>query len=259
MKKGQIDLTTALELAKNNVMANLNCHNIGKIATFYPETQTADIEIMQIKTQYGQAYNLPLLLNVPVVIYGSSNASITLGDLTGTICLLFFMDRNIDSFLTTGENYIPSTGRMHDITDCIALTTFKTDVNPLSDYDTQAITLRNSLVEQITNENSYIKVYPSYVEIKADVITETEEETTESSSYLNVNEGSILLENSAGGQIEVNNKINIANASQNLADLIQSLLSACENITVDTNTGALTPASKQAFTDLATQFEELLQ
>ena len=56
----------------------------------------------------------------------------------------------------------------------------------------------------------------------------------------------------------VTNKINIQNTAQNLASLIQSFLAACESIST-VNGGALTPASKQLFTDLKGQFEELLQ
>ena len=123
---------------------------------------------------------------------------------------------------------------MHDFTDCVALTTFKTLVNPVKNYDTNAITLAHEkLIENVLNE-SYIKIYPDSIEI-----TNVQSET-------------------ARGSIKVGEKINIGNASKNLADLIQSFLTACENITVVTNTGVLTPEAKQAFTDLKTQFEELL-
>lgn len=283
LKKGQLDLTTAIQLAKDTVMANLNCHNIGRIVEFYPDTQTADIEVMQVKTQYDGFYNLPLLTGVPVVIYGTNNAYITLPDLTGTICLLFFMDRNITSFLQTGEIYTPDTGRMHDFTDCIALTTFKNDTNPISNYDNEAVTILNTQ----DNSTSYIKTYADNAVINSTTTIATEDQTTTSAttttiapingvinssstiqtssgltvatSNFNVNPNSVLIENSGGGQIEVNAKINIENTAQNLATLMQSFLNACANITVNTNTGVLTPTSKQAFTDLAPQFEELLQ
>lgn len=255
LKKGQLDFTTILQLAKDTVMANLNCHNIGRIVEFYPDTQTADIEVMQVKTQYDGFYNLPLLTGVPVVIYGTNNAYITLPDLTGTICLLFFMDRNITSFLQTGEIYTPDTGRMHDFTDCIALTTFKNDTNPIGNYDNEAVTISNTQ----DNSTSYVKTYADNAVINSTTTVTTEEETTTTTSNFNVNPSSVLIENSGGGQIEVNAKINIENTAQNLAALMQSFLNACANITVNTNTGVLTPTSKQAFTDLASQFEELLQ
>ena len=39
---------------------------------------------------------------------------------------------------------------------------------------------------------------------------------------------------------------------------MDSFLTACENIKVDPNSGILTPESKQQFTELKTQFKELL-
>ena len=59
-------------------------------------------------------------------------------------------------------------------------------------------------------------------------------------------------------EINIANKIKIQNTSQSLASLIQAFLQACEGITTVTG-GSLTPASLQAFTDLKTQFGELLE
>lgn len=255
LKRGQIDLTTAVELAKNKIMSVMNCHNIGRIQTFYPETQTADIEVMQVKSIYNEFYNLPLLVNVPVIIYGGNNNGITLGDLTGAYCLLIFMDRNISSFLETGEIYNPDTSRMHDFSDCIALTTFKNNTNAISNYENEAINIYNNSKQS----SSYVKTFVNNVEINSTQTIEQEGEETTNTSNFSVNPTSVLIENTGGGQVEINAKINIENTSHNLAALMQDFLNACANITVDTNTGALTPTSQQAFNNLATQFGELLQ
>ena len=82
---------------------------------------------------------------------------------------------------------------------------------------------------------TYIKIYPDRIELKN------------------------IQGEAAQGLISIGEKINIGNNTQNLANLIQAFLTACENIAVVTNTGVLTPAAKQAFTDLKSQFEELLQ
>lgn len=216
-------------------MSRLNCHNIGRIIEFDPTNQLCTVELMQIK-RFNDQYITPApLTNVPLIIYGSGGGHITMPNPVGTICILLFMDRNIDAFLETGESYVPPTTRMHDFTDCIALTTFKTLANPLTEYDEKAVTIMNEeIVEEIKNK-SYIKVYGDNVQIKT-----TQGEATSAA-------------------INVSNKINIENNLQNLADLIQGFLAACESIAVDPNSGALTPASKQLFTDLKTQFEELLE
>ena len=145
-----IDLPAILNLLKMNVYSNLNCHNIGRITDFDKTKQTCTVQLMQVK-QFNDNYYLPApITDVPLIIYGAGHGHITLPNPINTYCLLMFMDRNIDNFLETGEQYTPETTRMHDFTDCVAITTFKTLVNPLEDYDENAVT--------ITYQNSYIKV-----------------------------------------------------------------------------------------------------
>lgn len=144
------NILSILNLLKMNVYSNLNCHNIGKIIDFDKTKQTCTVQLMQVK-QFNENYYLPApITDVPLIIYGAGHGHITLPNPINTYCLLLFMDRNIDNFITTGEQYTPDTTRMHDFTDCVALTTFKTLVNPLEDYDENAVT--------ITYQNSDIKV-----------------------------------------------------------------------------------------------------
>lgn len=150
LSNADLDFNSMMALSEDAIMSRLNCHNVGKILSFDPLNQTCTVEIMQIK-QFNSTYYTPApITDVPLIIYGAGNAHITLPDPTGSICLLLFLDRNIDSFLETGEQYEPETGRMHDFSDCIALTTFKTLANPIANYDLSAVT--------IEHENSTIKV-----------------------------------------------------------------------------------------------------
>lgn len=150
LSNAELDFNNMMALNEEAIMSRLNCHNVGKILSFDPLTQTCTVEIMQIK-QFNETYYIPApITDVPLIIYGAGNAHISLPDPTGSICLLLFLDRNIDSFLETGERYEPETWRMHDFSDCIALTTFKTLANPIANYDLSAIT--------IEHENSTIKV-----------------------------------------------------------------------------------------------------
>ena len=233
--KAQIDFNSVMELSQDAIMSRLNCHNIGRIIEFDPTNQLCTVELMQIK-RFNDQYITPApLTNVPLIIYGSGGGHITMPNPVGTICILLFMDRNIDAFLETGESYVPPTTRMHDFTDCIALTTFKTLANPLTEYDEKAVTIMNEeIVEEIKNK-SYIKVYGDNVQIKT-----TQGEATSAA-------------------INVSNKINIENNLQNLSDLIQGFLAACEAITIDPRTMTLTDESRQLFTNLKVQFEELLE
>lgn len=261
-QKTEYNFDRVLELAGDAVMARLNCHNVGKIVEFDPLTQTATIEMMVIKQFNKRSYIPSLLMQVPLIIYGAGNAHITLPNPVGSICLVLFLDRNIDNFILTGEQYEPETGRMHDFSDCVALTTFKTLANPLQEYDERAISLLNNEIIENVKNNSYIKVNPESIvlnSISEEIPPEGEEsENPPTSSNITISNTAITSVTSSGGQIQITDKINIQNKTQNLAMLLDSFLAACESIAT-VNGGALTPASKQLFTDLKTQFQELLQ
>lgn len=255
IQKQEPQLSDVLYRLKKNVFSNLNCHNIGKIIDFDANTQTCTVEIMQIK-QFGEKYYTPApITQVPLILYGGGNGFITLPNPVGSYCLLFFMDRNIDNFLLTGEQYVPETGRMHDFTDCIAITTFSTMANPITNYDEDAISILNkSIIEEI-KYNTEFRLYGNEIKIKSTSIN-TEDETF--TSNMNIDSNQISISSGLGSQIIASDKLSISNTNQNLNSLIQAFITACENITT-VNGGALTPASKQPFTDLKTQFEELLQ
>lgn len=218
-KPTQLELN---QLLKTNIFSNLNCHNVGRITAFDPATQLCTVELLQIKQFNARTITPVPITNVPLIILGTKNANITFPDPVGTICLLIFMDRNIDSFMETEESYMPATNRMHDFTDCIALCTFKTLVNPIKNYDEKAISLLNTgLIDEIEN-NTSLKLYPNLIEMLT------------------------------------SGKVKIANTTQSLAKLMQDFLSACASLTVDTNTGFVTSASIENFTNLKTYFNELL-
>ena len=105
IQKSQIGFNGTMNLAQNAIMSRLNCHNVGRIVEFDPATQLCTVEMLQIKQFNNQLITPAPLTEVPLVILGAGGANITMPDPVGTICLLLFMDRNIDAFIETGERY----------------------------------------------------------------------------------------------------------------------------------------------------------
>ena len=233
IEKHPISKNEILALAQSAVFSRLNCHNIGRIIEFDSVTQTCTIELMQLKQMSSEIIIPAPLTGVPLIIYGTGVATITMPNPVGSICLVLFLDRNIDAFMQTGEQYVPDTARMHDFTDCVALTSFRTLVNPIENYDETSISINYQQLVDDVLYFSTIKNFGSSINLKV----QTEENTSE---------------------INISDKIKVQNTSQSLASLIQAFLQACEGITTVTG-GSLTPASLQAFTDLKTQFGELLE
>ena len=230
--KEEAGLSEISQLLKDSVMSNLNCHNIGRIIEFDSTTQTCTVELMQIKQFNDQAFIPAPITQVPLIIYGSDNSYITLPNPVGSVCLLLFLDRNIDNFLETGEQYMPETSRMHDFTDAVALTTFKTLANPIENYDDNAITMYyKTIINEVIYE-AVIKNAGNAINLKM----------TNGDNY---------------SQINIASKIKIENNNQNLYTLIGNLITAINNITISNN--AVSSASKTALNNVKTQFGELLE
>lgn len=230
--KEEANLSEISQLLKDSVMSNLNCHNIGRIIEFDSATQTCTVELMQIKQFNDQAFIPAPITQVPLIIYGSDNSYITLPNPVGSVCLLLFLDRNIDNFLETGEQYMPETSRMHDFTDAVALTTFKTLANPIENYDDNAITMYYKTIINDVLYEAVIKNAGNAINLKM----------TNGDNY---------------SQINIASKIKIENNSQNLNTLIGNLITAISNITISNN--AVSSASKTALNNVKTQFGELLE
>lgn len=207
-------INDVLEQVKSNIFSTLNCHNIGRIIEYNAETNTATVETMILRKFYNEILQPSLIMDVPILTFGTKNARITMPNPVGCYVVLLFMDKNIDNFLETGEQHLSPTDRTHSISDCVALLTIDSAVDEQPLYDENALMLSNKGIIEDVEHQTFIKVKPDTV--------------------------------------------SIANDRQNLSNLINLFLVACENIKTVTSTGVLTADSKKKFTDLKTQFKELL-
>lgn len=234
LPKAQPDLTYLMNLQQENSLAALNSHCIGKILEFDKDTQTCTVQLMQLK-QFGSTTYTPVpITQVPLLIYGAGGGLITLPNPVGTICLLLFFDRNIDAFMKTGEMYAPETTRMHDFTDCIAITTFTTLVNPIENYDDEAITV---IYQKIVSEVLYtavIKNTGNAIQLKVS----TDDNTS---------------------QVIISDKINIQNTAQNLMTLIEELIADIKDLSINTVSGTINQTSIDTLDETADKFRELLE
>lgn len=232
IEKHPISRNEILALSQNAIMSRLNCHNVGRIIDFDKNTQTCTVELMQLK-QFTDEILIPApLTDVPLIIYGAGDATITMPNPVGSTCLILFLDRNIDAFMQTGEQYVPDTARMHDFTDCVALTTFRTMVNPIDNYDETSISIN---YQQIVNEILYqatIKNFGNSINLKV----ENDLNTT---------------------QINIADRVKIQNTAQNLLVLITALINTIKAITITNN--AISQTSRDALDAITTQFGELLE
>ena len=133
-------LINLVEAIRENIFSTLNCHAIGKIESFDSINQTANISILyQRKVENFEETNsredYPLLIDVPLIILGGGKGSIRFPIETGDNCILFFNDRDIDNWYSSGAKTPLSSNRKHSFSDALALIGPKSLANTFSDYD----------------------------------------------------------------------------------------------------------------------------
>lgn len=117
-----------LEL-KNEIFANLNCVQIGKIQKVN-NNQTVEIQI-QVKRRISgdQTADYPLLVDCPYFVLSGGGAYIDMPIKKGDPCLILFNDRNIDNWWSTENVKEPADRRKHNLSDGIALVGISSNVN----------------------------------------------------------------------------------------------------------------------------------
>ena len=215
-----------LDFHGDDLMLNLNVHQIGTIESFDATTQTASATIdvqkvlyvqdpeTQLISQLLQAY--PPLTDCPVKFTCGQDGGFTVPVKEGDKCLVHFNDRDIDAWFSGAINQGPDTARLHDFWDAIIEIGPNPEVAPLPNFSTQYVMLRNG-------------VGTSFVGV-------------------DITDG----------------KISIQNPSQNLAVLLQQLISAIKGLSIDVvaispGGGTVDPTSQLTLTNIATALGEVLK
>lgn len=137
------DLLTLMELKIQDTLRSLNCHQVGTIQSFNAAKQTATVSLNIKLTVAGSVKEYPLLVDVPVFVLGGGDRVVTIPIRKGDTCLILFNDRDMDNWFATGAPAIPSSGRLHDLSDGLALVGFRSAANPVANYSSQDAEVRN--------------------------------------------------------------------------------------------------------------------
>lgn len=135
---------------KRDVQTAINCVQIGVIQEFDTETQLATIEIAlkQVETlaidgtKTFRSY--PLLLQCPVMVLFGGVDFMSMPIIPGDNCIVLFNDREIDNWLYSGGVQAPSSPRVHDISDGIAIVGIRPLTNSIATYLANGIRLSHN-------------------------------------------------------------------------------------------------------------------
>lgn len=199
-------LSDVLDNVKRDTQITLNAIKIGIIQSFDETNQTATVrmaikQVINIEPDGTRVFKEhPLVLECPVVTLFGGDAFLSMPIKAGDNCLVFVCDREIDNWLYNGGVQAPSTGRVHDISDAIALVGVRNFQNSIADYITNGIRISfaensridlkddaiNSIAALFTHTGNFL--INGNLEVDGDSLT-TGNSTTEGDSTTQGNHG----------------------------------------------------------------------
>ena len=119
----------------------------GIIQSFDPIEQTVTVQPAIKERIIGpdgdlQMVNLPLLLDVPIVIPRAGGVVLTMPIQAGDECLVIFADMCIDAWWSQGGVQVQAERRRHDLSDGFAILGTWSQPRRISDYSTTSTQLR---------------------------------------------------------------------------------------------------------------------
>ena len=141
------DLSEVLDENARDTKLAINCVQIGVIQTFDPATQRASIKIAMKQVRdiaedgTRTITEYPLLVECPVMVLFGGVDILSMPITAGDNCILLFNDRQIDEWMYGGEDQTPVTGRLHDLSDGIAIVGIRPLTNSITNYLANGIRL----------------------------------------------------------------------------------------------------------------------
>lgn len=140
-------LTDLLDAHKRDVQLSINCVQIGIIQSFNAAKQTANIQLSMKQVSVvapdgtRTIQNYPILIQCPVMTLFGGVAFMSMPILPGDNCIVLFNDRELDNWLNAGDGQTPTTPRLHDLSDGIAIVGIRPLTKSIASYLTNGIRL----------------------------------------------------------------------------------------------------------------------
>ncbi len=142
------DLRALLNAHLQEVLAQINCAQVGRVVSFDRDAGSASVQILAKrvvfnKVQEGgalqQTPNLvdyPVLTDVPVHFPSGGGAILSMPIAAGDVGVLLFNDRDLDAWWQAGGANVPNSGRLHSLSDAMFLPGLFAPSNPLPEGTT---------------------------------------------------------------------------------------------------------------------------
>lgn len=141
------DLPFIFDELKRDIQKSINCVQIGIVKAFDAATQKATVQIAlkQVTSVDGLGVKTyteyPLLIDCPVMVLFGGVDFLSMPVQVGDNCIVLFNDREIDNWFVSGGVQAPTTARVHDISDGIAIVGIRPLTNSIATYLANGIRL----------------------------------------------------------------------------------------------------------------------
>lgn len=141
------DFEEVIRAATTKLSLALRVAAPGIIQSFDPVEQTVTVqiairEVIQL-SEIPENVNLPILVDVPIVMPRAGGYTITFPIQTGDECLVVFSDMCIDGWWQAGGVQNQLEMRRHDLSDAFAILGPWSQPRRISNYSTNSLQLRN--------------------------------------------------------------------------------------------------------------------
>lgn len=112
------------EQFKNDIFSSFNCHRLATITKIHFDKKAVDVKICQkkINLSTNTSYDVPQILEVPICLSFNNIGGLKVPLQINDFVLLCFNDRDYNAWQEQGFiNNVPSSARMHDLNDAIAI------------------------------------------------------------------------------------------------------------------------------------------
>ena len=139
-----------------NELNNLNCCMVASITAIDTNTKKVSVKPLHKVFIENQLVELPVIQDVPLFQFMTSNALIELPFATGDIVLLVFADYDIQNLVLTGELSEVNTNDIHSLNDAIALPLGLNPINTTLSINTRIIIKNNGDIVAETTGNIFL-------------------------------------------------------------------------------------------------------
>lgn len=192
IRKVKPQLKDLFDLVKKETKLEINCNHLATIQSYDGDANTCTAKINYQRTFFKESngsyiaenYDFPVLEDIPVIriLGGATGLNVPIEE--GDQCLLMFNDRSMDNWFAGLNDGPVSNGRLHSLSDGLALIGLKGNDDSAFFYDAERIVLYNGTTGVGVGSDK-VKIYNSQYVLNAllqELITEVKNLVTQTAA-----------------------------------------------------------------------------